>query len=94
MQAGQNYVSMTEIGRSEYVRIGKMYLPKGRYCVDMKNNVYRYIPELRAAVRIEQAEVCKEDGTRPPYNAAKQGRARQIQVLSFPEAAELLRRSG
>lgn len=94
MQAGQNYVSMAEIGRSEYVKIGKMHLPKGRYCVDMKNNVYRYIPELRAAVRIEQAEVCKEDGKRPPYNAAKQGRTRQIRVLSFPEAAELLRRSG
>lgn len=59
----------------------------GAYLIDSSGNVYRYLPELDAAVYSEGAEAYASDGTSLAFNRKL---ARQMHILTLEAALELL----
>lgn len=57
------------------------------YLIDNRGEVYRYLPELDAAVQSEGAEVYDQDGTPLTFNRKL---AKQMPVLTLESALELL----
>lgn len=62
-------------------------LAKDRFLIDRDGNVYRYLPDLQAAIVLEQAQAQDTAGTPYPFRPAN---SRLCRVLSVEEAIERL----
>ena len=81
--------AMMELPDNVHLLLGNHMIGNGRnYLADRSGNIYRYLPELEAAVLIDGVVAYTDNGEPVAFSGCG---ARNIRVMEYDEALELLR---